>query len=193
MTRSDDPSQTPDADGAGDPDGLTELLYDRLRALAQERLTLAKNEHSLQATALVHEVWLRMASAGETLRFRGEGHFQAVAAQAMRWILVDSARKRLAQRRGGGLVEPLPTDGSGGMDPAAVTPMEELLALDEALRALAAEHPRKADVVELRHFGGLGVSETAEALGISPATVKREWSFARAWLGSRLGGARDIR
>lgn len=173
------------ASRAGDADGtsrLVELLYGELRLLAAAFLRSEGIGHTLQPTALVHEAYLRMTS--QRLEWNDRAHFMAIAARTMRRILVDHARKRLADKRGGGLPLsvsfPDQPDGDRALD---------MLALDDALRTLAANDPRAAKVVELHFFGGLDVAEAAEALGISAATAKRDWSFARAWLKRELSGA----
>ena len=158
---------------------LIPLVYTQLRGIAALRLRAERPGHTLQATALVHEAWLRLMQQ-HGAKWRNRGQFFAIAAQAMRRILVDYARARKAAKRGDG-DEVLPLD-----DLASVlvqpSPDDELLALDAALEQLAALDERQSRVVELRFFGGLSVEETAEALDISPTTVKREWATARAWL-----------
>jgi RNA polymerase sigma factor (TIGR02999 family) len=167
---------------AGDPDAaasLFALVYDELRRLAASALRRERPDHTLQATALVHEAYLRLADEPDA-RWENRAHFLAVAAQAMRRILVDHARGRNAQKRGGGDVR-RSLDGLEGIV-AAEGPEVDLLALDEALGRLAVFDPRQARVVELRFFGGLTVEETAAVTGLSDRTVKREWQMARAWL-----------
>ena len=166
-----------DAQAAG---RLLPLVYDGLRKLAAQRLSRETPAHTLQATALVHEAYLRLV--GEQ-RFDGREHFFAAAVEAMRPILVDAARRKRMHKHGGGRrrVE-LPDV------PAQPDEDEQLLALDEALARLADEDPVAARVVELRHFGGLSIEETADYLHVAPATVKRHWAFARAWLFRRLSG-----
>ena len=162
---------------------LIPIVYDQLRALAQRKLADAPNEVSLQATALVHEVYLRLLEKPNAL-WNDRQHLMAAAAQVIRWILVDRARARMAGRRGGGQrPEPIDEASAGSAGPRD----EEILALDIALEKLRAESPRKYEVVMLRYFGGLSIEETAEVLDISPATVKREWNFTRAWLVINLG------
>lgn len=156
-------------------------IYDELRHLARRRLAGGLAGQSLQATALVHEVWLKMAAAGSELT-ADPRHFYSTAAQAMRWILVDHARRGSATTRNRARVE---------VDPDRV-PEEErtaegYLSLDAALEKLERTDARKHEVVMLRHFAGLSVEETARTMNVSPATVKREWSFARAWLLRELG------
>jgi RNA polymerase sigma factor (TIGR02999 family) len=176
------------SEGRGVPTSqLIPVVYDQLRALAQRKLAESPGEVSLQATALVHEVYLRMLAKPNAL-WNDRQHLLAAAAQVIRWILVDRARARFAGRRGGG-ERPEPLDEA--LAGAAVSQDEEILALDSVLEKLRAEDPRKYEVVMLRYFGGLSIEETAEALGISPATVKREWNFARAWLMVKLGRRGD--
>jgi RNA polymerase sigma factor (TIGR02999 family) len=169
--------------GAGDPSALDRLLplvYDELRVIAASQLRREASGHTLEPTALVHEAFLRLVDQREG--FRNRGHFFGVAAQAMRRILVDYARRRRAQKRDGGVRITLSE--SVGPDTGAT---EQVLAVDEALQRLEAMDPRLARVVELRFFAGLSVEETGDALDISPATVKRDWSAARAWLQRELG------
>ena len=156
---------------------LMPLLYDELRKLAAEQIAREKPGHTLDATALVHEAYLRLV--GDQL-FAGRGHFFAAAAEAMRRILVDSARRKARVRHGGRLRRIELTD-----QPSAAPP-EELLALDDALTRLAERAPIKAQVVILRYFAGMTVPEAAACLGLSVATVERHWSFARAWLFKEL-------
>jgi RNA polymerase sigma factor (TIGR02999 family) len=167
----------------GDPRAVAELLplvYDELRALAAAKMAAEPAGHTLDATALVHEAYLRLVGAGEGRGWSDKAHFLAVAAQAMRRVLVDHARKRLRLKRGGGR-RAVPLDGL-----PAPAPDDDLVALDEALDALAAEDPAKARLVELRYFAGMAEAEAADALGISRATAARHWAYARAWLYDRL-------
>lgn len=160
---------------------LLPLVYDELRKLAAQKLAQEKPGQTLEATALVHEAYLRLvgnSAAGESHEWQGRGHFFAAAAEAMRRILVDNARRKCRQKRGGGR-SPLDID---SVDVAAPMPDEDLLALDEALRRLAAENPVRAKLVELRFYAGLSNDEAAGILGISAVTAKRYWRFARAWL-----------
>ena len=162
----------------GDQAALGELLpviYEELRGLARRSLRGERADHSLQATALVHEAFLRLVRQ-EGSNFSDRAHFFGAAARLMRQILVDHARARLAEKRGGGVVR-VTFDGE-----EAVESDEALIALDEALTALAAEDPQQARLVELRYFSGLTIEETAVLLQTSPATVKRSWATARAWL-----------
>jgi len=161
---------------------LLPLVYDELRKLAAARLAGEKPGHTLDATGLVHEAYLRLVG---DQRFDGRGHFFAAAAEAIRRILVEQARRRRAAKRGG-------DRGRAALDPDAVAapvPDDELLALHEALDGLAAAHPEKVELVKLRYFAGLTADEAAAALGISSSTADRQWAFARAWLGRALGRA----
>jgi RNA polymerase sigma-70 factor, ECF subfamily len=164
-------------------DSLLPLVYAELKRLAHARMRGERDGHSLQTTALVNEAYLRLV-AYRRVRARDRSHFFAIAAQAMRRILIERARARGAAKRDVG-GEPLPLDSAA--DRAGVR-ADELVALDEALKRLAAFDPRKAQVVELKYFGGLTNDETAAVLEISGATVEREWSAARAWLRSAIAG-----
>ncbi|QEH32770.1 RNA polymerase sigma factor SigL [Aquisphaera giovannonii] len=163
-------------------DRLLPLVYDQLRELAARRLSQEGPGQTLQATALVHEAYLRMVQPGEGRIYKDKGHFLAAAAVAMRRILVDRARRKRTRKHGGGL-DRQPLDLV-----AAPEPDEELLALDEALRRLAEKDPQKARLVELRYFAGLTGEQAAEALGISPTTADRHWAYARAWLQAEVRG-----
>jgi RNA polymerase sigma factor (TIGR02999 family) len=173
----------------GDPHAAGQLLplvYDELRKLAAHKLTQESPGQTLQATALVHEAYLRLVDADEARRWDGRGHFFAAAAEAMRRILIDQARHKRAQKRGG-TRKRLDIDAA---DLATTAAPDELLALDEALAKLALADPAAARLVELRYFAGLTVDEAGSALGISTATAYRHWNYARAWLhGELLGGA----
>ena len=159
-------------------DQLMPLVYGELHRLALHYLRGEQRHLSLQATALVNEVCLRLLG-WEGARWQNRGHFFGVSAGMMRRVLVDIARRRRAQRRNGGGLARVSLD---GIDVAGVAPDDDLVALDEALHRLAAEDPRKASVVELRFFGGLSMEDTANALGISLRTAQSDWAFARAWL-----------
>jgi RNA polymerase sigma factor (TIGR02999 family) len=156
---------------------LMALVYDDLRKLAAWQLQSERPDHTLQPTALVHEVYLKLA-AQNPVEWQNKAHFFALVAQIMRHILVDYARTRQRGKRGGAQTKISLEDAatlSSSSDP-------ELIALDEALNALAEKDPRKSLIVELRYFGGLSIEETAEALGVSITTVSREWTVAKAWL-----------
>jgi len=156
--------------------------YDELRALAA-RVQVGDPGRTLSPTALVNEAWLKLSSS-PSLVAASPLHFKRIAARAMRQVLVEAARRRTAHKRGGGLVAvTFDEDAVGGGGPAGA---EEVLALDEALSALARLEPRQAQMVESRFFGGLEVSEIAEVLGVSEATVLRDWRAARAWLNHEL-------
>ena len=175
----------------GDPKAAGELLplvYGELRRLAKQRLAQEKPGQTLQATALVHEAYLRLVD-GETIqRWESRGHFFAAAAEAMRRILVDNARRKRAEKHGGRSVRQELDD----IDIPAPTPSEDLLALDEALEKLEASDPAKAQLVKLRYFAGLSEEDAARALGVSRATVQRHWRYAKAWLLDELRGAGDL-
>ena len=165
----------------GDPQGAVQLLplvYDELRKLAAQRLAQEKPGQTLQATALVHEAYLRLLGGEHDQNWHGRGHFFSAAAEAMRRILVDNARRKLTRKHGGGLLRHDLDD----VQLAAPELGEDLLALDEALELLGKEDPVKAELVKLRHYAGLTVDQAAEALQISPATADRYWAYARAWL-----------
>jgi RNA polymerase sigma factor (TIGR02999 family) len=167
----------------GEPDAAGALLaqvYAELRQLARARMARENPGHTLQATALVHEAWLRLGDQC----FENRAHFFSAAAEAMRRILIESARRKLAVRHGGNL-QRTGLD-SINMPAAAPDKADDLLALDEALQELAATDARKARLVELRYFVGLEASEAAEVLGISKATADRDWAYARAWLHERI-------
>ena len=173
---------------AGDPkaaDQLLPLVYEELRKVAAIRMAQEKPGQTLQATALVHEAWLRLVGAEEQ-RWDSRGHFFAAAAESMRRILVEKARRRLRIRHGGGLerVNLEDVEIPGGVRE------EQLVAVDEALAELEQQDPRKAEVVKLRYFVGMTNRETAEATGLSEATVERHWSFAKAWMFSRIQSSR---
>jgi RNA polymerase sigma-70 factor, ECF subfamily len=172
--------------GGGDADAgerLLPVVYEELRRQAARAMRREAGEHTLQATALVHEAYLRLVDQ-RRVEWRSRAQFFGVAAQMMRRVLVDHARGRLAAKRGGG-ARRVTLDGQGA-DAAAPDADVDVLALHEALERLAVLDPDQARLVELRYFAGLGIEETAEALGVSPATVKREWAVARAWLRREL-------
>ncbi len=159
-------------------DRVLPLVYQELHRMAARYLVGERSTVSLQTTVLVNEVCMRLLG-WDPVRWQNRGHFFGVSAQMMRHVLVDIARRRRAERRGGPNAIHLPLD---GVDIPASEPAVDLLAVDDALQLLAVEDPRKAQVVELRFFGGLTVEETAEALGISVRTVHTDWALARAWL-----------
>ena len=158
-------------------DELLPLVYQDLRKLAALKMAGQAPGHTLQPTALVHEAWLRL-SGNELGRFAGRAHFYAAAAEAMRHILIDSARRKRAARHGGGQVRVDIED----VQIASLADDDELLAVHDVLDTLAAEDPQKAELTKLRYFVGLTFEEAAEVLGISVATAKRHWAYARAFL-----------
>jgi RNA polymerase sigma factor (TIGR02999 family) len=163
-------------------DRLVPLVYDELRRLARGHLRREPPGHTLQATALVHEVFLRLVDA-DRMTPTNRTHFFAISARLMRQILVDHARRKRADKRGGGAA----VISLDEVDPAAApTSSVDVLALDKALDALSSIDARQCRVVELRFFTGLNIPETADALGVSTATVEREWAMAKAWLHQRL-------
>jgi RNA polymerase sigma factor (TIGR02999 family) len=160
-------------------DALVPLVYAELRRMAAAKMARERPGHTLQATALVHEAWLRIVDESGQPQFDNRAHFFTAAAEAMRRILIERARRRLAARHGGG-AEHVDFDSIEiGIVPGKE---EELLAVHDALDALAVEHPRKAEVVKLHYFTGLTLAEAADVLGISHPTAKRDWAFARGWL-----------
>ena len=168
----------------GDPTALqklTPLIYDELRRIAHRYAQRERNGHTLQTTALVNEAYLRLA-AGEKHDWQNRSHFFAVTAQVMRHILIDHARRRRFVKHGGE-AQQVPIEDASLM---ATERAAELIALDEALAEFAKLDPRKARVVELRYFGGLSLEETADTVGVSLMTVRRDWSTAKAWLFKRL-------
>lgn len=164
----------------GSFEALVPIVYDELKRIARVQMRNERSGHTLQTTAVVHEAFLRLVD----LRQVGEkdrAYFFGAAARIMRRLLIDHARLHSAQKRGAGLIEPL-----DGEIPMNSREAEELLALDQALADLERLDPRQCRIVELRHFGGLTVEETADVLEVSPATVKRDWRLARTWLHRRL-------
>lgn len=163
---------------------LLPLVYDELRRLAAVRLAAEPSGNTLQPTALVHEAYLRLVGSANGDQWDHRGHFFAAAAEAMRRILIDNARRKAATRHGGELQRQV-------LDPEAVSqpePREDLLALDSALDRLAVEDPLKANLVKLRYFVGLNLAEAAAALGLSERTAGRHWAYARAWLRREVEG-----
>jgi RNA polymerase sigma factor (TIGR02999 family) len=163
---------------------LLPLVYDELRKLAAQKLAQETPGQTLEATALVHEAYLRLVDVEKAQHWNGRGHFFAAAAEAMRRILVENARRKQAVKHGGGLRRVNLDQG----DALAQAPPEDLLALDEALERLAGHDPRGAQLVKLHCFAGLSVEQAAEALGLSRTEGYRLWTFVRAWLHSRLAG-----
>ena len=170
--------------GRGNPDALNRLVplvYQELRVMAARQLRGERGDHTLQPTALVHEAYLKLVGQRHAA-WKNRGQFFAVAAQAMRRILVDHARAHRAAKRGHD-AEKVPIDSA---DAVAAAPAADVLALDEALSRLSVLDPRQGQVVELRCFGGLTIEETADAMALSPTTVKEEWRLAKAWLHREL-------
>lgn len=177
-------------------DRVIPLVYDELRRMAQRQLRQERDGHTLQSTGLVHEAFMKLAQQDGPVRWESRAHFLGWTATLMRHILVDHARARQAAKRGGGVaiesLDALMDDTQGQAAVAAqvagsATEPIDVIAMDQALQRLEALDAQQGRVVELRFFGGLSVAETCEALGISPATVKREWATARAWLLRELG------
>jgi RNA polymerase sigma factor (TIGR02999 family) len=180
-----------DAAAAGDRKAAADLLplvYDELRKLAAARMAAEAPGHTLDATALVHEAYVRLVDVETAQHWNSRGHFYAAAAEAMRRILVENARRKKALRRGGNR-QRLDLDVA---EPAAPRVSDDLLALDEALEKLAAKDRGKAELVKLRYFAGLTMEQTAETLGISLATANRWWNYARAWLHQEITGPREL-
>jgi RNA polymerase sigma factor (TIGR02999 family) len=175
---------------SGDPaaaEQLLPLVYDELRKLAAARMAAENPGNTLSATALVHEAYLRLVGPEDAQQWDHRGHFFAAAAEAMRRILVDRARRKAAAKRGGELARV-------DLDPdlaAAPEVHEDLIALDAALDRFAAEYPQQSELVKLRYFGGLTLPDSAAALGLSERTAGRQWAFARAWLRRAVEGNED--
>ena len=161
-------------------DALIPIVHEELRRLAHRYMRGERAGHTLQTTALVNEAYMRLVDV-ERIEWRGRGHFFAMAAMLMRRILVDHARDRDRDKRGGNVILT-----SIGDKPIAAPPGLDVLALDEALDRLSAMDPQQARIVELRFFAGMTIEETADSLDISPATVKRDWTWAKAWLHQQL-------
>ena len=177
-----------DAAAAGDRKAAADVLplvYDELRKLAAARMAEEAPGNTLNATALVHEAYLRLIGPADEAKWENRGHFFAAAAEAMRRILVEAARRKRTEKHGGGRRRVKLPDVPAEPEVAD----EQLLALDEALTRLAAEDPVAARVVELRHFAGLSIEEAATALGLSRASAYRHWTYARAWLKDAISGA----
>jgi RNA polymerase sigma factor (TIGR02999 family) len=174
----------------GDPkaaEQLLPLIYEELRKLAAAKMAQEAPGQTLQATALVHEAWLKLGpSGGARQQWRGRAHFFGAAAEAMRRILIDKARRKASQKRGSGVAAEELHESRIGLQ----APTDEILAVHEALDALAAEDPMAAEVVKLRYFVGMTIPEIAEALGLAARTADRHWAFARAWLKQAIEGER---
>ena len=169
-------------------DQLMPLIYRELRRLARRRLVAEKADNTLQTTALVHEAYLRLIGQ-KAVQWQNRAHFFALAAQMMRRILVDYARSRRYTKRGGG-AQKVSFEESMAVSSRAA----DVIALDEALTTLAEIDPRKSKMIELRFFGGLSIEETAKVLGVSPGTIKRDWTLAKAWLQHEIdSGMSDLR
>lgn len=183
-----DVTQILSAVSAGDRQAAEQLLpmvYDELRRLASRKMAQEKSGHTLQPTALVHEAFMRLVGSDLSSDWEGRAHFFGAAAEAMRRILIESARARSREKRGGKMVSHELQEDHAVANAADV---DGLLSLDEALRKLEAENESLAKLVELRYFTGLTIEETAKLLGISPRTVKRDWAYARAWLRREITG-----
>jgi RNA polymerase sigma factor (TIGR02999 family) len=175
----------------GDPHAAEQLLplvYDELRKLAAQKLAQESPGQTLEATALVHEVYLRLVDVPNPQQWDSRGHFFAAAAEAMRRILIDNARSKARSKRGGGRKR---VDLEEANLATRATP-DELLIIDDAISKLAAEDPAAAQMVKVRYFAGLSVSEAAEAAGLSRSSAYEHWAFARAWLHCELYGKRDL-
>jgi RNA polymerase sigma factor (TIGR02999 family) len=176
--------------GKGDPQAAAKLLplvYDELRRLAGAKMARESDGHTLQATALVHEAWLRLGGDRQP-EWKNRAHFFAAAAESMRRILIDAARRRRAERHGGGLRRVDVDDSALGI--ASPGGDDELLAVHEALDRLAGHDARKAELVKLRYFAGLTLEQAAEVLGVAVPTAKRDWAYARAWLFKEIAADR---
>jgi RNA polymerase sigma factor (TIGR02999 family) len=166
---------------------LLPLVYDELRKLAAQKLAQEKPGQTLQATALVHEAYLRLVDGGHARQWDSRGHFFVAAAEAMRRILVEQARRKQSQKRGGGMRQ-VELDAELLFAESDDRAPEDLLAIDDALRQFESEDPLRARLVKLRYFSGLSIQEAAGALGISVATAKRHWVYARSWLYGKVHG-----
>src|SRR5207237_273111 len=176
----------------GDPHAAEQLLplvYGELRKLAAQKMAQERSEQTLQATALVHEAYLRLVDVDKAQHWNSRGHFFAAAAEAMRRILIDNARRKGRQKRGGGRRQRVDLD---SQDLVAQATPDELLLLDEALAPPAAEEPEAGQLVKLRYFAGLSVEQAAELLGLSRTTAYEHWAYARVWLHAELYGRREL-
>jgi RNA polymerase sigma factor (TIGR02999 family) len=167
-------------------DALLTLVYGELKAIAAARVRHLRPGQTLGPTALVHEAYLKLLG-GSGARLQDRAHFFGAASRVMRDLLVDYARRKSAEKRGGGR-ERAPEEALDALPIALEAPVEDLLALDEALEKMRAEHPRKAEIVMLRYFAGLSEEELAELFGVTTRTIEREWRFAKAWLYRALHG-----
>jgi len=174
------PSTGPEIEDLSQIDALLPSVYGELRSLAEAILQRCQPVDPTHTTSLIHDVYIRLSERG--VRFKDRSHFLCLAARAMRFVLIDRARRNGAAKRGGG-VTAISLDDA----PSAAVDDTQLLAVEDAMSRLAAFDERKSRIVELRFFGALTVEETAEAMGLSPATIKREWTLARAWLGREIG------
>jgi RNA polymerase sigma factor (TIGR02999 family) len=163
---------------------LLPLVYNELRKLAAQKMAHEPAGQTLTATALVHEAYLRLVDQGEQLHWQSRGHFFAAAAESMRRILVENVRRKRSQKHGGGLRR----HDADEVSLALPEPVEDLLALDEALNKLAETDQLKSELVKLRYFAGMTIEEASQVLGISPATAKRYWTYTRAWLYREITG-----
>ncbi|HEU6448233.1 MAG TPA: sigma-70 family RNA polymerase sigma factor [Verrucomicrobiae bacterium] len=189
MTSQNDITQILHALGRGEGNASEELLpliYNELRLMAAARMAHEPAGQTLQATALVHEAWLRLVADGHRT-WQNRGHFFGAAAEAMRRILVDNARKKSRLKRGGGQIR-LDIE---GLDLADTTPDDKILLMNEALEQLRSKDPEKARIVILKFFGGLTNHEIAESFGVTERTVERQWAFAKAWLFQRIRSLKD--
>ena len=171
----------------GDPHAAEQLLplvYDELRRLAAKKIVQEKPGQTLQATALVHEAYIRLVDAQKVQHWNSRGHFFAAAAEAMRRILVEQARRKNTLKAGGALHRVELSD----VDPAIGGPSLDILALNEALDKLEAKDPRKAQLVKLRFFSGLTIAQAAEALGVATSTAEADWAYAKCWLRAEMSG-----
>jgi RNA polymerase sigma factor (TIGR02999 family) len=179
--------------GAGLTDSADELIprvYDQLRRLARQYMSQERPDLTLQATALVHEAYARLVGSSD-IKWQNQAHFFHAAAEAMRRILIERARQRKQLKRGGGTVTPRTRIPLNMVDLSVEVDGDEMLALDEAISRLEEQEPDVAKMVRLRFFAGLSVEETAQVLGVSPRSVNREWTYARAWLFRELGNHRS--
>lgn len=175
----------------GDPsqaDQLLPLVYDELRRLAASRMAQESPDHTLQATALVHEAYVRLVGSDKGTSWKSRGHFFGAAAEAMRRILVESARRKSGPKAGGGHQRLELSD----VAPATSEPPIDILALNDALDGLGAKDPRSAELVKLRFFAGLTIQQAAEALGISVSTAKADWTYAKSWLRAEMLGIGSV-